>query len=58
MLLSAAVAWANTNDLHSAILWPTERSRSLYLRYGFADANDLMQLAITPIRRDSPALKT
>jgi GNAT superfamily N-acetyltransferase len=52
MLLSAALAWAKTNDVHSVILTPTERSRPLYLRHGFSDAHDLMQLGITPIRRD------
>ncbi|MGH9881728.1 MAG: GNAT family N-acetyltransferase [Pyrinomonadaceae bacterium] len=52
MLLSAALAWGKTNDVHSAILSPTERSRPLYLRHGFSDAHDLMQLVITPMRRD------
>lgn len=46
MLLSEALAWAKTNNAHTAILWPRERSKSLYLRHGFTAADDLMQLAI------------
>jgi len=46
MLLSEAVNWAKTNNAHTAILWPRERSKSLYLRHGFTAADDLMQLAI------------
>jgi GNAT superfamily N-acetyltransferase len=52
MLLLAALAWGKTNNVHFAILAPTERSRPLYLRHGFSDAHDLMQLAITPTRRN------
>jgi len=48
MLLSEALTWAKTNNAHTAILWPRERSKSLYLRHGFTDADDLMQLVITP----------
>ena len=42
-LLSAALEWAKGNDVHIIILWPTERSKSLYLRHGFSDADDLMR---------------
>jgi len=48
MLLSEAVNWAKTNNAHTAILWPRERSKSLYLRHGFTAADDLMQLVIGP----------
>lgn len=44
MLLSEALSWAKANNAHTAILWPRERSKSLYLRHGFTAANDLMQL--------------
>lgn len=44
MLLSEALTWAKTNNAHTAILWPRERSKSLYLRHGFTAADDLMQL--------------
>jgi GNAT superfamily N-acetyltransferase len=46
MLLSEALEWAKINNGHTAILWPRERSKSLYLRHGFTAADDLMQLAI------------
>ena len=48
MLLSEALTWGKTNNAHTAILWPRERSKSLYLRHGFTAADDLMQLVITP----------
>ena len=44
-LLSEALSWARKNNAHTAILWPRERSKSLYLRHGFTAADDLMQLA-------------
>jgi hypothetical protein len=53
MLLSTALAWAKTNEVHLVILTPTERSKPLYSRHGFSDAHDLMQLGITCIRRGS-----
>ena len=46
MLLTAALAWSETNDVHAVILWPTEQSRSLYLRHGFAVHDDLMELIV------------
>jgi GNAT superfamily N-acetyltransferase len=42
-LLSETLTWAKTNNAHTAILWPRERSKSLYLRHGFTAADDLMQ---------------
>src|SRR3989441_4655219 len=45
-LLASAIAWCNTRDVHAVILWPTERSRSLYQRSGFAVRDDLMELLI------------
>ena len=48
MLLSEALSWARTNNAHTAILWPRERSKSLYLRHGFTAADDLMQLNLGP----------
>jgi GNAT superfamily N-acetyltransferase len=44
ILLSAALGWAKTNDVHTVILWPTEQSRRWYLRHGFSDAYDLLHL--------------
>ena len=47
-LLSTAIAWCEAGDVHAVILWPTERSRTLYERRGFAVRDDLMELLITP----------
>ncbi len=52
-LLHAALDWCKTRDVHAVILWPTERSRSLYERFGFAVRDDLMELVINPV----PSLK-
>ena len=49
MLLSAALAWSQCHDVHAVILWPTEQSRSLYLRHGFAVRDDLMELIVGAI---------
>ena len=40
-------------DVHAIILWPTERSRPLYERNGFAVREDIMELII-----DEPAALT
>ena len=45
-LLSTAIAWCRSRDVHAIILWPTERSRSLYDRHGFAVRADLMELLV------------
>jgi GNAT superfamily N-acetyltransferase len=47
MLLATALEWAKTQDVQAIILWPTERSRPLYLRHGFAVPTDLLELTIT-----------
>ena len=49
-LLSTAIAWCETREVHAVILWPTERSRSLYQRQGFAVRNDLMELLVSDAR--------
>lgn len=45
-LLAAALDWAQVQNVHAVILWPTERSRSLYLRHGFAVREDLLELVV------------
>jgi len=45
-LLNEAISWCKTQDVHAVILWPTERSRALYARHGFAVPDDLMELII------------
>ena len=46
-LFTSALAWAQTKNVHVAILWPTERSVSFYLRHGFSASADLMELKLT-----------
>ena len=43
-LLAEAVEWANRQGIDAIILWPTPRSRSLYLRHGFQLPADLLEL--------------
>lgn len=45
-LLAAALEWCQTSDVNAVILWPTDRSRSLYARHGFAVCEDIMELKI------------
>jgi GNAT superfamily N-acetyltransferase len=46
LLLSSALDWCRAGGVHAVILWPTERSRSLYLRHGFAVREDLLELIV------------
>ncbi len=45
-LLSETLNWCKAHDVHAVILWPSDRSRSLDERYGFAVRADLMELLI------------
>ena len=47
-LLRAVLDWCKTRDVHAVILWPTERSRSLYERHGFAVRDDIMEVIVKP----------
>jgi GNAT superfamily N-acetyltransferase len=42
-LLEACLAEADALELDALFLWPTERSRPLYLRHGFAVPDDLLE---------------
>jgi GNAT superfamily N-acetyltransferase len=42
-LLDACLAEADALQLDALFLWPTERSRALYLRHGFAVPEDLLE---------------
>jgi GNAT superfamily N-acetyltransferase len=46
-LLTTALEWCKGRDVHAVILWPTEKSRSLYERYGFAVRPDLLELVLS-----------
>jgi GNAT superfamily N-acetyltransferase len=43
-LLTMALDWCRNTEVHAVILWPTERSRTLYERHGFAVPGDLLEL--------------
>ena len=45
-LLKTALDWCKASNVHAVILWPTDKSRSQYERYGFAVRADLMELII------------
>jgi len=46
-LLETALEWCREREIHAAILWPSERSRPLYERHGFAVRDDLLELIIS-----------
>ena len=43
VLLSEALAECDRRGCDAVILWPTARSRSLYLRHGFSVRDDLLE---------------
>ena len=45
-LLEAALDWANRQRVDRVVLWPTERSRTLYERHGFVGVGDVMELTL------------
>ena len=46
-LLDAAVAFAHSQRVDRVILWPSDRSRSLYMRAGFAPRDHLFELKLS-----------
>jgi GNAT superfamily N-acetyltransferase len=45
-LMEAALAFCREVRVDSVILWPTERSRTLYARHGFAAPEDMMEAVL------------
>jgi GNAT superfamily N-acetyltransferase len=45
-LLETALDWCRVAGVDAVLLWPSERSRSLYERQGFAVRGDLMELRL------------
>jgi GNAT superfamily N-acetyltransferase len=43
-LLETALAWTAANGVDRVVLWPSERSVSLYVRHGFKREGDVMEL--------------
>jgi GNAT superfamily N-acetyltransferase len=50
MLMEAALAHCRASGVDSVILWPTERSRTLYARHGFKLPDDMMEAVLDPGR--------
>jgi GNAT superfamily N-acetyltransferase len=47
-LLEAALDWCRGQRVDTVILWPSERSRTLYARYGFDASRAIMALPLAP----------
>ena len=45
-LVETALAWCRERRADTVILWPSERSRTLYARYGFAPSSAIMALSL------------
>ena len=45
-LVEAALAWCRERRADTVILWPSEKSRTLYARYGFAVSSDILALSL------------
>ena len=43
-LLAAAIEWASAHHVDRIVLWPTARSRSMYMRHGFTPDGDVLEL--------------
>lgn len=46
-LLTVAIDWCKAREVHAIILWPTEKSRTLYERQGFSVRSDLLELVLS-----------
>mgnify|MGYP000902047662 CR=1 FL=1 len=49
-LMDAALAFCREQRVDSVILWPTEKSRTLYARHGFVEPADIMEAVLDPGR--------
>ncbi len=45
-LLTMALDWCKASEIHAVILWPSEKSRTLYERHGFAVRSDILELVL------------
>ena len=45
-LLAEVLSWSRSNNAELVLLWPTEQSKSLYLRHGCVVADDFMELVL------------
>lgn len=49
-LMEAALQFCREQGVDSVVLWPTEKSRTLYARHGFQFAQDMMEAVLDPGR--------
>lgn len=45
-LVEAALAWCRERRADTVILWPSEKSRTLYARYGFTQSSAILALSL------------
>lgn len=45
-LVAAALAWCRERRADTVILWPSDKSRTLYARYGFTVSADILALSL------------
>ena len=45
-LVEAALTCCRERRADTVILWPSEKSRTLYARYGFAPSTDILALSL------------
>jgi GNAT superfamily N-acetyltransferase len=45
-LVEAALAWSRERRVDTVILWPSEKSRTLYARYGFTPSTNILALSL------------
>jgi GNAT superfamily N-acetyltransferase len=50
-LVETALDWARAHRVDRVVLWPAHRSVSLYLRFGFSHAGDVMELKTWSAKR-------
>jgi GNAT superfamily N-acetyltransferase len=46
-LVRAALEWCRGQEVDSVFLWPTEKSRTLYGRHGFAPSSEIMEARLS-----------
>lgn len=46
LLVDAALRWAKTSEIDRVLLWPSPRSVTLYLRHGFSQGGEVMELKV------------
>ena len=51
-LLEAALDWCRGQRVDTVILWPSERSRTLYVRFGFDASRAILALPLAPDPHD------